>query len=151
MIAVLGLEVIKEFQDALLLLKYVGGTYLVFLGYRLITSKKETLVVEQKNSQYIDELSVMSDFIKGFLSGFLNPKNIIFYLSLFTVMVSIETRLFTRCLYALWMCSMVLLWDVLLAILVGHHKIKQRLLQWIYIIEKISGAMLATFGILLVW
>ncbi|MFT5756277.1 MAG: threonine/homoserine/homoserine lactone efflux protein [Alteromonadaceae bacterium] len=150
-IAVLGLEVIKSFQGLLLFLKYTGGAYLVFLGYRLIKAPKIVLEVEQKKNEYVGELSVLTDFIKGFLSGFLNPKNVIFYLSLFTVMVSVQTTLFTKSWYALWMCSMVLLWDILLSLLVGQKRIKQHLSKWIYVIEKISGVVLATFGILLVW
>jgi len=150
-IAVLGLEVIKTLQGLLVFLKYVGGAYLVFLGYHLIKAPRIALDVEQDNSQYLGKLSIFADFIKGFLSGFLNPKNVIFYLSLFTVMVSVETTLFTKSWYALWMCSMVLLWDVLLALLVGRKSVKQHLGKWIYVIEKISGVVLATFGVLLVW
>jgi threonine/homoserine/homoserine lactone efflux protein len=150
-IAVLGLEVIKTLQGLLVLLKYMGGAYLVFLGYRLIKAPRIALDVEQENSQYLSELSLFTDFIKGFLSGFLNPKNVIFYFSLFSVMVSVETTLFTKGCYALWMCSVVLLWDVLLALLVGRTFIKQHLVKSIYVIEKVSGVVLATFGVLLVW
>ncbi|NQZ84025.1 MAG: LysE family translocator [Colwellia sp.] len=150
-IAVLGIEAIREYQELLTLLKYVGGAYLVFIGYQLVKSPRLTLQIDKTDNNDENELSVITDFIKGFLSGFLNPKNIIFYLSLFTVMVSIDTTLFVRGLYALWMCLIVLLWDVFIVLIVGRQKIKQQLSQWIFTIEKISGIVLATFGVLLVW
>jgi len=150
-IAVLGLETIREYQELLTLLKYMGGAYLVFIGYQLLKSPRINLNVEKINNENGNDLSVITDFIKGFLSGFLNPKNIIFYLSLFTVMVAVDTTFFVRSLYALWMCLIVLLWDVFIVLFVGLDKVKQQLSQWIYFIEKISGLVLATFGVLLVW
>jgi len=44
------------------------------------------------------------------MSGLLSPKNAIFYLSLFTAMVSPQTSLGMRGLYGLWMASLVLFW-----------------------------------------
>ena len=95
--------------------------------------------------------SLKAEFFIGFLSGFLNPKDAIFYLSLFTVMVSIDTSLFTRSLYALWMVFLVLFWDFGLAIMIGSHRVKQKLFHWIYAIEKGSGVILTMFGIGLIF
>ncbi|WP_024953822.1 LysE family translocator [Sulfurospirillum arcachonense] len=146
-IAVLGLEVIKEMQGLMIVLKYLGGAYLVYIGIMLLKAKKTDLHVEEKS---LHVKSLKAEFVIGFLSGFLNPKNIIFYFSLFTVMVSPQTSLFTKSLYALWMSSLVLFWDIGVALLIGNQKVKQKLSHWIYGIEKVSGVVLTTFGIVLV-
>ncbi len=147
-IAVLGLEVIKEMDNLMMVLKYLGGAYLVFIGFMLLKSKKVDLHVKEPS---LHVKSLKAEFVIGFLSGFLNPKNAIFYLSLFTVMVSPDTSLFMRTLYALWMSCAVLFWDMAVATLIGNKRVKNRLSSWIYTIEKISGVVLATFGVFLVW
>jgi threonine/homoserine/homoserine lactone efflux protein len=146
--AVLGLEVIKEMDTLMLVLKYLGGVYLIFIGVMLLKSKKIDICVSKKP---LHVKSLNAEFVIGFLSGFLNPKNAIFYLSLFTVMVSAETSLFTRSLYAVWMSFLVLFWDMGVAIIIGNKRVKQKLSHWIYVIEKISGVVLASFGFILMW
>ncbi len=148
LIAVLGLEVIKEMSSLMLVLKYLGGGYLVFIGIMLLKAKKISLHVETK-ALHVNSLK--AEFTIGFFSGFLNPKNAIFYLSLFTVMVSPDTSLFMRTLYAIWMSFLVLFWDMGIAIMIGNKSIKAKLSSWIYSIEKISGIVLVTFGFFLVW
>lgn len=146
--AVLGLEVIKEMDTLMLVLKYLGGAYLIFIGIMLLKSKKIDIHVDKKP---LHVKSLKAEFVIGFLSGFLNPKNAIFYLSLFTVMVSAETSLFMRSLYAVWMSFLVLFWDMGVAVIIGNKKVKQKLSNWIYGIEKISGVVLASFGFILMW
>ncbi len=103
----------------------------------------------QNESSLLHVKSIGRQFAMGFMSAILNPKNAIFYLSLFTVMVSSETSLGIRGLYALWMTGIVLFWDVGIAGLVGNQRIKSLLNRWIFGIEKLSGLMLAFFGVLL--
>lgn len=147
-IAVTGLEAVKEMTTLMLILKYLGGAYLLYIGIMLLRAPKRSL--ENKNEKNILHVkSIRRQFTMGFMSAILNPKNAIFYLSLFTVMVSSETSLIVRALYGLWMTGIVLVWDLGIAGLLGNRKIKRWLSRWIFGIEKISGAMLALFGVLL--
>ena len=88
-------------------------------------------------------------FMVGFLSAIFNPKNAVFYLSLFTVMVSAETSLDIRVLYALWMVAVVLVWDMGVAAAFGRERVKRLLGRWVFRIEKVSGLLLTVFGVLL--
>lgn len=147
--AVLGLEIIKELSNLVLVLKYLGAAYLMYIGYLLLRAPKRPLEDDRVNVLHVKSLK--RQFALGFMSGFLNPKNAIFYLSLFTVMVSPETTLRMRSLYALWMTSVVLFWDMGMAWLLGNSHMKQRLEHYLFPIEKISGGILASFGIFLVF
>lgn len=147
-VAVIGLEAVKEMTTLMLILKYLGGAYLLYLGIMLLRAPERPLESKnEKNSLHIK--SIRRQFTMGFMSAILNPKNAIFYLSLFTVMVSSETSLIVRALYGLWMTGMVLAWDLGVAGLLGNKKIKRWLSSWIFGLEKMSGAMLALFGVLL--
>lgn len=147
-IAVSGLEAVKEMATLMLVLRYLGGAYLFYIGIMLLRAPKRSL--ENRSPQNILYIkSIKRQFTLGFMSAILNPKNAIFYLSLFTVMVSSETRLVVRVLYGAWMAGMVLIWDLGIAGFLGDQRIKKWLGQWIFSIEKISGVMIALFGILL--
>jgi threonine efflux protein len=147
-VAVTGLEAVKEMTTLMLILKYLGGAYLLYIGIMLLRAPLRSL--ENKSEKNVLHVkSMRRQFAMGFMSAILNPKNAIFYLSLFTVMVSSDTTLVVRALYGLWMTAMVLIWDLGIAGLLGNRQIKKWLGRWIFGIEKISGAMLALFGVLL--
>jgi threonine/homoserine/homoserine lactone efflux protein len=148
LLAVLGLEAVREMTWLLLLLRYLGAAYLLFLGVMLLRAPRQSLE-KRESSSFLHVQSIVRQFIIGFMSAILNPKNAIFYLSLFTVMVSEQTGFPTRCLYALWMMSVVFFWDCSVVLVIGHNRFKKRLGSSIYYIEKISGATLIFFGIFL--
>ena len=147
-LAVIGLEVVREMAEFLSLLKYLGGTYLLFLGVMLLSTPVQSLD-NRGSGSFLQIQNVKRQFLIGFMSAILNPKNVIFYLSLFTVMVSDQTVFLTRCFYALWMMSIVFFWDCCVVIAIGRDGVKKWLGNSIYFIEKISGVALAVFGIFL--
>ena len=146
--AVIGLEVVREMPWFFSLLKYLGGAYLLFLGVMLLRTPLQSFD-NRSNDPFLQVENVNRQFLIGFMSALLNPKNAIFYLSLFTVIVSDQTVVFTRCLYALWMVSIVFFWDCCVVMAIGRDVVKRWLGSSIYFIEKISGAALAMFGIFL--
>jgi threonine/homoserine/homoserine lactone efflux protein len=147
-VAVSGLEVVREMGWLMVVLKYLGAVYLVFLGVVLLGAPVRDLR-EEKTSDILGAHHLGKQFSVGFLSAILNPKNAIFYLSLFTVMVSADTGLATRCLYAVWMTLVVFIWDAVVVMTIGNRRIRDRLGRSIFWIEKISGIMLTVFGIFL--
>ncbi len=147
-LAVIGLEVVREMGWFLSLLKYLGGAYLLFLGVMLLRTPVQSFDNRASDS-FLQVQNVKRQFLIGFMSAILNPKNAIFYLSLFTVMVSDQTVFLTRCFYALWMVSIVLFWDCGVVMTIGRDGVKKWLGSSIYFIEKVSGAALVLFGVFL--
>lgn len=147
-IAVLGTEVVKELAWLTAPLRYLGAAYLIFIGIMLLRSPKQSLE-DKDQGNILRARHLGRQFLIGFMSGILNPKNAIFYLSLFTVMVSETTGLSTRCLYALWMAGVVFFWDAFIVLAAGQKRVKEWLGQAVFCVEKISGIMLSLFGILL--
>lgn len=144
-LAVFGLEAIREQSWLVTFLRYSGSCYLIYIGILLLKAPPQ-LQAHRTTSSPLLRHHLGQQFLLGFLSGILNPKNMIFYLSLFTVMVSAETGLTTRCLYALWMASVVLFWDSLLVLLVQKTGFQSILDNKIFFLEKISGVMLILIG-----
>lgn len=147
-VAVLGLEMVRNMKPLMLVLKYLGSGYLLYIGILLLRAKRRS-IDDDRPTGFIHKESLGRQFLVGFLSAALNPKNAIFYLSLFTVMVSAQTPLAIRGLYGLWMTLVVLFWDMGVAAVMGNERAKALLGQKLYGLEKFSGAMLALFGIML--
>jgi len=147
-VAVMGLETVREMGALMLVLKWLGGGYLVYVGLMLLRAPRRSIDAGAPVSA-LHVPGVGRQLMVGFLSAIFNPKNAIFYLSLFTVMVSAETPLGIRILYALWMVAVVLVWDMGVAVAFGRERMKRLLDRWVFRIEKVSGLLLAFFGILL--
>lgn len=78
--AALGLSaILAQSATAFLIIKYLGATYLIYLGIRKLYSKKST----QLNTQPEQKLSNQQHFLSGLISNTLNPKVALFFLSFF--------------------------------------------------------------------
>lgn len=146
--AVLGLEVIRQMDGVMTVLTWIGSCYLLFVGVMLLRTSRRSYE-KSDSSRFLHREDFLHQFVIGFLSGILNPKNAVFYLSLFTVMVSVQTPLFIRFLYALWMVGIVLVWDCLVAYMIGREAVRSRLGGGVFFVEKLAGAFLAFFGLML--
>jgi len=90
LIAILGLAAIAESMEGLLLiLKYFGGVYLVYLGIKLWRSKSKLQEVENSNTA-----SSASSFMAGFLLTLSDQKAILFYLVFFPAFVDLSKLTF---------------------------------------------------------
>jgi threonine/homoserine/homoserine lactone efflux protein len=145
-LAVIGFEMVREMTLVFSTMKYLGAAYLLFLGVMLLRAPRQPFG-SQQNRSFVSAESMARQFLIGFMSAIFNPKNMIFYLSLFTALVSAETEFVTRCLYALWMMSIVFVWDCLVVMTIGRQRVKRWLGRSIFYIEKLSGCALACFGI----
>jgi len=88
LLTILGLSLIAETMGWLFLtIKYIGATYLIWLGYTLLTSKSSaTLTIEKTNKKG----SLVTSFLAGLFLTLGDIKAIFFYVSLFPTFVNLE-------------------------------------------------------------
>jgi threonine/homoserine/homoserine lactone efflux protein len=87
LLAIFGLKSIGiVLGDFFIIVKYLGGVYLIFLGYKILTSKDEST-----NVKGISELSWKKNFLTGLLITLSNPKVILFYLGFLPTFVNLQT------------------------------------------------------------
>lgn len=149
LVAILGLEAMRELAGMMAVLRYLGAAYLVFLGVMLLRAPMRSLSAGDQPQHFLHARRLGRQLFVGFAAAILNPKNAIFYLSLFTVMVSAETGLAIRCLYALWMTALVFVWDCGVVLVFSRERVKARLGRGVYLVEKTAGVMLTLFGLML--
>lgn len=136
-------------QDGLFLtIQWAGCAFLLYMGAQFIlhagqTRLDDTLIGETASSASLGAL------LAGLASGLLNPKNGLFYASLFAVLHAQATPGNLQGLYALWMVGVVLGWDLLIAYMASHPKLIRRFGHGLRHIERLAGALLIllAFGI----
>ena len=78
----------------------------------------------------------------GFLSGILNPKNSLFYASLFSLGFERGTSFGVQLGYGVWMFCAVLIWDLCIARAAGHPPVVRRFMAHVRKVERVTGVVL---------
>lgn len=127
------------------IIKFLGAAYLIYIGYKSIVSHSKTnlsLGEEKKN-----DLTKLQALRMGFITNVTNPKATLFFLSLFSVVISPSTPNLIKILYGLEMSIVTSLWFIFVAVLFSHHAIKNRLSKIQDIASKFMGTILIALGI----
>lgn len=99
----------------------VGRLRLSPVGWRFLTVRDETLAPEAE-ARAVRRGSWWRECRVGFLSGILNPKNSLFYASLFSLGFERDTTFGVQLAYGVWMFAVVLLWDLCIARAAGIRR-----------------------------
>ncbi|RXJ77628.1 lysine transporter LysE [Arcobacter sp. F155] len=141
LLALLGISLIKENENIFLVIKLLGSLYLIYIAFMLLRTKKRELFSKEEIKSK-KQKNLIKYFSMGFLSAILNPKNSIFYFTMFSISINSITPLFVQTFYALWMFVAVLLWDIFIVYLVTSKKSKSFLEKYSNKVEKICGLIL---------
>ncbi|MBB5320303.1 LysE family translocator [Marinobacter oulmenensis] len=136
----------------MIFLKIIGGLFLMFLAIQALRAKRSAyaeLSVENDQTQY-GNASFIKEFMTGFMSGILNPKNLLFYLSLFTVVLTNDVGLLFKIALGVWMTLVVFLWDAAIIFMLSANKARSRFAKAAYYIDKLTGAILGIVGFTIV-
>ncbi|EAQ54879.1 MULTISPECIES: LysE family transporter [Vibrio] len=137
--------------SVMIALKIIGGLFLVYLAVQAIRAKK----CNYSNIDVVEEgvsiqTTFLKEFVTGFLSGILNPKNLLFYLSLFTVVLNNEVGFMFKLGLGIWMTVVVFVWDAAIIFLLSAPKVRREFTRVAYYIDKVTGVMLGLLGLTIV-
>ncbi|KMJ45716.1 LysE family translocator [Xenorhabdus khoisanae] len=140
---ILGIGIlIAHSPNILLVIKVVGAIYLIYIGYKTLTSK--TKVDIDINST---KKASIASFRTGFLTNVLNPKTTLFVVSTFTQIVSPSTDISLQMGYGFFISLMHLFWFVGVAIFFSHQKLRTAMLEKQTMLNRIIGVILIGLGI----
>lgn len=125
-------------------MRYAGALYLIYLGISSFkTAKQDSLIDSQPE---MEMKSNHQAFINGFLSNALNPKTALFFISLFTQVVSVETSLYTLIGMGIFIAVAHYIWFALVAIFLTSRKFKELFSRFKASIERFIGVCLIGLG-----
>lgn len=130
-------------------LKFIGGLFLMYIAFNALKAPKnsyQNMTAISSNSTEFSLLSFSKEFVTGFLSGILNPKNLLFYLSLFTVALTPDISLQFKMILGTWMTAIVFLWDVTIIYFLSKNSVRKKFTKMAFYIDKITGFILGAIG-----
>lgn len=131
------------------LLKYAGAGYLIWIGIQALRSHGDskldvTNVVRQQTSY-------KSAFIQGYLCNLLNPKATLFFLSVFTQVLSIDSGMGEKLWYAFIIVILAVIWWPILVFLIQSAPVRRGLAKTQKVVDKVLGVVLIGLGIRVAW
>ena len=144
-VSVLGLQFIL-INNLLLFnaIQFCGSVFLLILGILFLrdTAHNLSLENEQKN---------VNSFMQGFAISILNPKILIWFAAIFSQFIEISSTNFVKLAMVLIASSIDGLWYIILTIVVTGFGLKQFLEHNTNIIQKISGVILISISIIILY
>lgn len=123
---VLGVALILTQSPTLFLaLKYLAGAYLAYLGVQALRAAKppENTSDDIDNKTVLEE-SVWLAFRRGFLTNALNPKATLFFMSLFTLVISVTTPTSVQIAYGVYMALATWVWFSMLSLVLSKPSVR---------------------------
>nr|WP_269061379.1 LysE family transporter [Stutzerimonas kunmingensis] len=128
------------------LFKWLAAGYLLYLGWRALRARPMSL-------DTADEVGTTSDrspwqaFVVGFVTNGLNPKATLFFLSLFTVVISADTPLWVQAGYGVYLAGATALWFLLVAWLFSRGRVRAGFARMGHWFDRLTGAVLIGLGV----
>lgn len=127
--------------------KVIGGAYILYLGVSLLRSKpKATIEGDNGAAASTEQQTLFKAFSTGFLTNATNPKATLFFLAIFTTIISASTPLQIQALYGLWMCFVNALWFVIVALFFSSARVRLLFMRMGHWFERTMGVILILFA-----
>lgn len=127
--------------------RILGGAYILYLGISMIRSRSARQQDEaMAPAPDTERQTPLKAFLLGFLTNATNPKATLFFLAIFTTVVSERTPLKIQAFYGIWMCCVNAVWFMAVSLFFSSPRIRlafMRMGQWF---ERVMGVMLVLFA-----
>ncbi|MDA0678963.1 MAG: LysE family translocator [Proteobacteria bacterium] len=128
---------------AFAILKYAGAAYLVYLGVMSFRADRTRLDIPKALPDRPDR----TWFLQGFINNILNPKGTLFYLGIFTMVITPETTVgATLILIACMVAVSTSFWLFFVATL-DHPAVRKFIERFQQVTNRIFGALLIALGV----
>lgn len=149
--AFVGTAALRPDSALFVVLQAAGCAYLLYLGVQFVRYAGRSELDVSTNSRATTPDHPVIAWRRaagmGFLSGILNPKNALFYGSLAGMLTGPHASAGWKTVYGVWMFSAVLLWDVLVAVMIGNQVVLRRFARALPWLERVSGIVLIVLAL----
>nr|WP_289055407.1 LysE family transporter [uncultured Psychrobacter sp.] len=160
--SVLGLAaVIAHSQPLLTAIKWLGGAYLIYLGWQGIGAKPKQSVEtttftknvnSNSNSNVTDKTeSSFATLRRGFFCNVFNPKAPVYFVAIFTLVLSPDMPLWQLSTYGVWMMVLQMAWFSTVVMLLSIPVILKRFQRFEHWIDRVLGTAMIVLGLNLIF
>lgn len=145
----LGLAaVIANSSSALWTIKIIGGCSLIYLGFKGIRAKRATI---QESDHTNNSLKIKNSPLKsigvGFLCNALNPKAPIYFVSLFTLVLSPSLPITHLLIYGAWIMTIQFIWFSSVVFLLSRPTINKKFKAMGHWVDRVTGVAMVVLGL----
>lgn len=138
---------ISQNENLFNLVRYAGSAYLVYLGIRGLLSTNTPIVIGEASKEAEKSKKFLAE---GFFCNVLNPKTMLFFLSIFSQLVSSEkSSEVSALIYGIYMMILHAVWFCLVAVFFTSESVQKYFSDINGVINKLCGVGLILFGALL--
>ncbi|AMT95647.1 MULTISPECIES: LysE family translocator [Psychrobacter] len=172
--SVLGLAtIIAHSQPLLTAIKWLGGGYLIYLGWQGIRAKPKkpfNLVHSADADSSVSQLVLSQQNVatkksfnraenteipfailrRGFFCNVFNPKAPVYFVAIFTLVLSPDIPLWQLAIYGVWMMVLQMAWFSAVVMLLSIPAIHQRFQRFEHWIDRVLGSAMIVLGLNLI-
>ncbi|RPA61918.1 LysE family translocator [Shewanella frigidimarina] len=148
-LSLMGISVmIQQSHVAFMAVQLIGSSYLAWMGYGALKSAITSIISKRRNvdtpsmQQNVAKAALVSS-LKGFKIGLytnlLNPKALIFFITLFSVLITPLVNYQTKIAATVLLFVLSLAWFSLLALILSKPRVQQKLLAANTVIDLLVG------------
>lgn len=135
--------VISQSIVAFSILKYAGAAYLIYLGLSSFRAHETSLDTSQSAARSQNR----TWFLQGFINNVLNPKGALFFLGVFTMVITPDTSVaVTLMLIAVMIIICAAFWLFFVTTL-DHPSVRQLIERFQQVTGKVFGTLLVALGL----
>jgi RhtB (resistance to homoserine/threonine) family protein len=131
-------------------IKLTGSLYLLWLGIQAIRSTPKPGHRQTESPQSNANKTFMQGFCEGFLCNVLNPKAALFFLSVFSQFISIDTDDWVRWFYGVEVVFAVGIWFLFLAAVISFQTFRECYERYSFWFDRCLGGILLYFAVVIV-
>lgn len=143
----LGLAaVLASSPQTLFAIQILGGSYLIYLGLKGLRAQP---AIDEQDVEAGTEVSnsYWQIFRAGFICDVLNPKAPVYYVTLFTLVLSPDMPIQHMMIYAACIMSIHFSWFALVVVLLSTPSINRRFKQVSHWIDRVLGGTMVLIGV----
>jgi RhtB (resistance to homoserine/threonine) family protein len=146
----LGMGALLHASPSLALgVRLLGVAYLLYLAFKLLRAKPAAPMpanAAEEAPTTANHPSAWKAFATGFLTNATNPKATLFFLAIFTTLVSDATPLSIQAFYGAWMCFVNACWFALVSLLFSQARVRAGFVRIGHWFERLMGIILVGFA-----
>jgi len=142
--------ILSQATSAFTAMKWAGAAYLIYLGVNGLRSKGATAAGDGLGTRQCQDIATAKAYRVGVLTNLLNPKCALFFMSLFTMVISPGTSVLDRAICGFEVMAITIVWFSLVATFLTIGRVKRLFKRCSLWLDRVTGAVLVALGLKIV-
>ncbi|WP_114634122.1 LysE family translocator [Vibrio splendidus] len=157
LLSLTGISYLVHQQPTLFaIIQLAGGSYLLYLGYGALKATWQIIQNHNDDADIVNSNDLIltnkrQAFSKGFATNILNPKALVFFISLMSSLVPADMSLSGKGFALIILFGLSLFWFSLLAWMLSTKALQKKLSEATVYIDGLCGVVFSLIGVSILW